>query len=42
MEVFSLLSFYLDAFSYFSNNLINLRHSTLFALQNNKLSYVKK
>jgi hypothetical protein len=41
MEIFSLLSLCPDAFSYFSNSRINLRHFTWFALQNKRLSSAK-
>jgi hypothetical protein len=41
IDVLSLLSFCPDAFSYFSSNLISLRHSTELALQNSELSSAK-
>jgi hypothetical protein len=41
IEVLALLSFWPEAVLYFSSNLINLRHSTELALQNNKLSFAK-
>jgi hypothetical protein len=41
MEVLSLFSFCPDVASYLSSSLVNLLHSTKFALQKIKLSYAK-
>jgi hypothetical protein len=41
MDVLSLFNFCPEAISYSSNNLVSLRHSTKFALQNKRLSSAK-